>query len=464
MSLFNLNPAPHFDKRIMGELLALAYPMVISQGAFALMIFTDRYFMSLVSPTHLAASLGGGVASFFCMSLFIGVLSYGNAMVAQYYGARELAKCPRVLTQGLLMCLVFVPALLLIGLFVGDMFAWMGHGPELVALEKTYFYILIWGSAVSLIKTCLGSYFAGIGQTRVVMIADTLGILVNLPLTYGLVFGAWGLPALGIAGAAWGTIISTLFSVAIFMLFYLGREHRRRFAVLASFVFDIGILRRYLRLGVPSGVEMFLNVAAFNLFLLMFQSYGVDEAASAAIVFNWDIVAFVPMIGLNVAIISLIGRFIGEGNMAKTRQVIMSGFLLGLCYSGALALLFVIQRGPLVSMFLIGSSDDAAIMDLASMMMLGLATYVMADALILVSSGVLRGAGDTRWLMWMSVGLHWLMLLAQFLVIKVWALGPLVSWGVFVVAVLSVAAAYLWRLSGPVWRSEAAIARVMAEH
>ena len=177
----------------MRELLALAYPMVISQGAFALMIFTDRYFMSSVSPTHLAAALGGGVASYFCLSLFIGVLSYGNALVAQYYGARELAKCPRVQTQGLLMCLVFVPALLFISVFVSKLFTSMGHSQALAALEETYFELLIWGSAISLCKTSLGSYFAGIGQTRVLMVADALGVLLNLPLTYALVFGVWGL-------------------------------------------------------------------------------------------------------------------------------------------------------------------------------------------------------------------------------------------------------------------------------
>ena len=80
---------PILDRVTLRELLVLAYPMVVSQGAFALMIFTDRYFMSLISPTHMAASLGGGVASYFCMSLFIGVLSYANALVAQYFGAGE---------------------------------------------------------------------------------------------------------------------------------------------------------------------------------------------------------------------------------------------------------------------------------------------------------------------------------------------------------------------------------------
>ena len=114
-------------KSTLKELLTLAYPMVISQGAFAVMIFTDRYFMSMVSPSHMAASLGGGVASFFCMSLFIGVLSYTNALVAQYFGRDEWDKCSKVLTQGLILTLSFVPLLLLIGYVVSNLFEFMGH-------------------------------------------------------------------------------------------------------------------------------------------------------------------------------------------------------------------------------------------------------------------------------------------------------------------------------------------------
>jgi MATE family multidrug resistance protein len=255
-----------------------------------------------------------------------------------------------------------------------------------------------------------------------------------------------------------------LLSVGLFLAFYMAKAHRKRFFIAGSLVLDRPILRRYLRLGLPSGVEMFLNVAAFNLFMLMFQSYGVVEAAAAAIVLNWDILSFIPMIGLNVALISLVGRYIGEGNLGKVRQVIISGFIMGFGYSGLLALLFALQRPALVGLFLNGSSDDAAILELAQPMMLGLASYAMADAAILIAGGVLRGAGDTRWMMWMSVSVHWLMLLAQYLVIKVYQLAPLVSWGIFVLMILLMASIYLWRIRGQAWRSPAAIARVMAEH
>ncbi|HAT27994.1 MAG TPA: MATE family efflux transporter, partial [Gammaproteobacteria bacterium] len=100
---------------------------------------------------------------------------------------------------------------------------------------------------------------------------------------------------------------------------------------------------------------------------------------------------------------------------------------------------------------------------LASFMMIGLATYVMADATILIAGGALRGAGDTRWLMWASVLIHWLMLLVQYFVIKVWELGPKVSWVVFVAMILITAIIYLLRLTSSRWRTPEAFARVMSE-
>ena len=286
--------------------------------------------------------------------------------------------------------------------------------------------------------------------------------MINIPLTWVLIFGYGDVPALGIAGAAYATVISTLISLLIFCYFYLEPHHAARFRVNESFHLDRGILRRFVRLGFPSGIEMFLNVAAFNLFLLMFQSYGIAESASAAIVFNWDIVAYVPMIGLNVAIISLIGRYIGAGDTTLMNQVIRISFMLGLGYSGVLALSFYLGREPLVAIFLT-TGGSREIQTLASFMMIGLATYVMADATILVAGGVLRGAGDTRWLMWASVLIHWLMLLVQYFVIKVWVLGPKVSWVVFVAMILITALMYLLRLASSRWRTPEAFARVMSE-
>ncbi len=453
----------HFSRQALAELLRLSLPMVVSQGTFAVMIFTDRYFMSQIDPMHMAAALGGGVASFFSFCFFVGLLSYANAMAAQYLGAGEPEKCPRVVTQGLIMTLMSAPFLTLITFLVAGIFETMGHEPEQVALERSYYLILMSGVLIALAKTCLASYFAGIGRTRVVMICDVFGMIINVPLSYILVFGKFGLPALGIVGAGITTVIASILALLLFVAFYLAKEHREKFAVLRSFRLDVKILRRFWRLGFPSGLELFLNVAAFNLFLLMFQSYGVDEGAAAAIVFNWDILSFVPMIGLHIGVISMVGRFVGARDMARVNEVMTAAFFVAVAYGLVLATLYIGYRFPLVDVFAPPSGDFSAIRELAAWMMIGLSSYVLADAVILVSGGILRGAGDTRWLMIASVTLHWAMLVAQFFIIQVFALSPKVSWFAFVVMILAIAVVYAMRLNHGRWRDPEVLERVMAE-
>jgi len=453
----------NFSQRTMVELLRLALPMVVSQGAFAVMIFTDRYFMSQIDPAHMAAALGGGVASFFSFCFFIGLFSYANALVAQYLGAGEAEKCPKVVTQGIIMTVMSAPFLTLITFLVAGIFEGMGHEPAQVDLERTYYLILMSGVLITLAKVCVSSYFAGIGRTHVVMICDVFGLIINVPLCYVMVFGKLGFPALGIVGAGVSTVVSTVLAFVLFVAFYFAKEHRDKFAVLRSFSLDVKILRRYWRLGFPSGLELFLNVAAFNLFLLMFQSYGVAEGAAAAIVFNWDILSFIPMIGLSVGIISLIGRFVGARDMERVNQVMTAAFAIALAYAAALAVLYSTFRYPLVEVFAPPSGDFAAIRELSAFMMIGLSSYVMASAVIIVSGGILRGAGDTRWLMVASVSLHWAMLVAQFFIIRVFKLGPRVSWIAFVALILAIALVYALRLKSARWRDPEVLERVMAE-
>jgi len=453
----------NFNQKTMVELLRLALPMVVSQGTFAVMIFTDRYFMSQIDPAHMAAALGGGVASFFSFCFFIGLFSYANALVAQYLGAGEAEKCPKVVTQGMIMTVMSAPFLTLITFLVAGIFEGMGHEPAQVDLERTYYLILMSGVLITVAKTCISSYFAGIGRTHVVMICDLFGLVINVPLCYVMVFGKLGFPALGIVGAGVSTVVSTILAFVLFVAFYFAKEHRDKFSVLRSFSLDVKILRRYWRLGFPSGLELFLNVAAFNLFLLMFQSYGVAEGAAAAIVFNWDILSFVPMIGLNVGVISLIGRFVGARDMARVNEVMTAAFAVALAYAAVLAIAYSVFRYPLVEVFAPPSGDFTAIRKLSAFMMIGLSSYVMADAVILVSGGILRGAGDTRWLMVASVSLHWAMLVAQFFIIRVFELGPKVSWIAFVALVLAIALVYALRLKGARWRDPEVLERVMAD-
>ncbi|MDR2213920.1 MAG: MATE family efflux transporter [Pseudomonadales bacterium] len=446
-------------------LLRLCIPMIISQGAFALMIFCARYFLAQISPVHMAAAMGAGVAWFFTYALFNGILAYANALVAQYLGAGQPEKCSKVVTQGLLLACACIPLLALAAYGIRYLFVFMGHAPEQAALELRYYDVILPASFLMLLKVCFASFFTGIGRTRVVMICELSGIALNLPLSYLLIFGKGGLPALDITGAALASVLSTSFTLVLFIAFYFRRNNRLRFQVARSWAFDGGIIRRYLRLGFPSGVETFLNVAAFNLFILMFHSYGEVEAAAATIVFSWDILSFVPLLGLNIAVMSLTGHAAGAKQLQRTDAITSAGYVLGLGYSVLLALAFVLLRAPLVEVFIF-EQDDAiadAIGELTRFMMLGLSGYVLLEGLLQVAAGVLRGAGDTQWVMRASVTLHWLMLVSQYAIIKVFGLGPRLSWMTFVLMVVAIVVLFLHRLHQGRWRSPERIAAVMAE-
>jgi MATE family multidrug resistance protein len=128
-----------------------------------------------------------------------------------------------------------------------------------------------------------------------------------------------------------------------------------------------------------------------------------------------------------------------------------------------LAVFFLIFRENLVDVFETRGESFVAIRALAGDMMIGLVTYMLADATILVAGGVLRGAGDTRWIMVTSISIHWLMLLTQYAVIVVYGYGPRVSWWVFVAMLIILALLYLGRLLGGTWRNPERLAQVMSE-
>jgi MATE family multidrug resistance protein len=302
------------------------------------------------------------------------------------------------------------------------LFDLMGHDPALVALEKPYFLTLIAGAIVFLAKTVFASYFSGTGRTRVVMVADVIGVLVNVPLSYALIFGRFGLPELGIIGAALGTVLSGVLSIGIYAG-VLPQPHTRRTLQRrhSPWLYAPRFMRRYLRLGLPSAMEVLVGMGTFNVFLLMFQSYGVAAGAAMSIVFNWDMLCFVPLHGAQHSDHEPHRSQCGRRDIVRTGEVISAGFLIAVGYAATLAVVFVLFRDPLLAVFATPGDDFSAVLAIGSPMMIGMATYLVGDALILVSGGVLRGAGDTRWLMLGSMALNVVTLSAQVLVIVCWS-------------------------------------------
>ena len=434
------------------RLLIIAVPMVISQASDTIMLFVDRLFLSRLGGEYLAASMSGGLSQFMVSSFFIGTIGYVTAVVAQYYGSGRQKKCAEATFQAVVLSVLSYPVILAVAPLMKMLFAGIGQSPVQVELAYTYFHTLVFGAVFLLLRHALAGFFIGIGRTTVVMIANAAGMLVNLPANYVLIYGKFGFPELGLQGAAIGTICGNVVILLILAVFYFRERNRSEFATHKAFRFNTDILRMLIKFGVPAGIEMFLNVAAFNLFVQTMHTYGTDVAAAVTIAFNWDVVAFLPMLGMGHAVTSLAGQCVGAGDWVEARKVAFTGLKTAWVYSGAMVVLFVAAARPLVGLFLPGIDSGSEEIGRLAIVLLRLASvYILADSAQIVFVGALRGAGDTRWVMAASVSLHWVFAGAAIVLIRVLKVNPELAWICFIGFIVMLGIVMFFRFRGGKW-------------
>lgn len=443
----------------MREMITLALPMVISQGCETVLIFTDRVFLSRLGPVPMSAAMAGGLTAFMMMTFFIGLTGYVTALAAQYLGAGRKSGCALVTSQAALLALLAAPLILAARPLAHAFFRFMNLPAQQLAQQAIYFDILLYGTVLVLLRNCLSSFFSGIGRTRVVMFSAMTAMAVNVGANYVLIFGKLGLPALGLRGAAYGTLLGSFCGLLVLLHSYLGRENRNAFQVRAALRFDRAVMAKLLRYGSPAGVEMFLNLLAFTSMIMLFHGHGLVTAAAVTIVFNWDLVSFVPLLGIQIGVVSLVGRYQGAGRPDIAERATRSGLKMACSYSLAILVLFVSLPTELVAVFepRQASAIFSQAAPLATSMLRLAAFYVLADAVIVVFSGALRGAGDTLWAMCASVSMHWLLVPVLALFLKVLALPPLPAWRAIVAFILIFSGVFYLRYRSGKWKSLAVV-------
>jgi len=440
-------------------LLGIAIPMVISNAAETIMMFVDRMFLASFGREHLAAAMSGGLTVFMLTTFFFGILGYVNALTAQYFGSGQKKQCGVAVAQGFIVAVLSYPIMLASVPLACRLLGLAGHDPLQHELESTYLTILSFGTIMALLRAALSGFFTGIGRTRIVMVSSILAMLLNIPANYVLIFGHLGFPAMGIRGAAYGTLFGSAVALIVMIAAYVMPKVRCEFNTLGGLRLDVDMLRRLLRFGLPGGVEFFLNIAAFNLFVQLFHSYGTDAAAAITITFNWDLVAFLPMMGFNMGVMSLVGRYLGAGDPTTAARVAHSGLKIATLYGLIMAILFVGFPEMLVSFFT--RTGDAGeytnAIPLAVITLRLAAAYTLVSGVLVVFDGALRGGGDTRWTMWASVILHWLMAGSCAFLIKVACVPPVLAWGTFITLVFALAITLGLRFRTGKWQHFAVI-------
>ena len=436
------------------EMFAISFPMMVSQACETIMIFTDRLFLSKLGSELMSAAMMGGLTVFMTTTFFMGLTGYTNALVAQYYGADRKHRCGSVVVQACIVSLAGYPMILAVSPFINLFFDVSGIATEQLIPQKSYFNILIYGVIFSLFRNCLSGFFSGIGKTRFVMVAAIISMVVNIGANYILIFGKLGMPALGIKGAAIGTIFGGFCGFFVLLIVYLGYEHRKAFGILSSIKFEKAIMGKLIRFGSPAGFELFINVLAFNVIIILFHAHSIVTATAATIVFNWDMVSFVPLLGIQIGVTSLVGRYMGAGSPDTAHRATLSGLTIGWIYSGLILIIFVFFPESLVDLFKPDGESRVFLeaRPLAIFMVRLAAVYVMVDAMFAVLTGALRGAGDTLWAMVITGTLHWVQVPVLYIILMVLNLSAKAGWLSIVFMFVSFSVFIIWRYSTGKWR------------
>ncbi|MBR6057216.1 MAG: MATE family efflux transporter [Victivallales bacterium] len=418
------------------ELLPIAIPMFFSTMFDMLMMFIDRLFLSHVGVVHQAAAMTGGITSWMVVSFFVGIVGYNSTLTAQYYGAGQKYNCVRMVRQSLWCAIASYPLILLIDCIVSISPVFSGHSELEQVLERRYFWYMAFGSVNALARFVFGSFFTGIGQTKVLLVANSVALLVNVVANWVLIFGHLGCPALGLDGAAIGTVMSgASAAITLMVVYWRARQHPEWEGGRKPPLFEVDKLFKLIRYGLPQGVENILSMICFVFLVSSLHSYGDDMAAATTIAFNWDSFSFHPLLGVQVAVSTLVGQAMGAELPDRAVRVARSGYKVAIAYAGFMLIMFVSCTGGLVGVFTPESSglDYGQVREYAIPMLRLTGVYLLTDALLIIASGALRGAGDTLWCMLIHIMNNIVMTLGVMLCVYMLKLRPLQVWLAFVI-------------------------------
>jgi multidrug resistance protein, MATE family len=438
------------------EVLRVAAPLVVSSLSWTVMTFVDRMFLNWISGTVMAAAFTASAAWFAVLCLPLGICSYANTFVAQYDGARQPRRIGVVLWQAIWIAVGFAPLMLAAIPLAPPLFALADHSPEAYAHEVEYFQILCVGAPAMLIAQAAAAFYSGRGQTWVVMIVDAAAAVLNLVLDYCWIFGYAGFPEWGLAGAAWATVLSLWIKAAVYVALPLQRSHRKNFATLSGIKLDLQLLRRILYFGGPSGLQMLLDVAGFTVFILLIGRLGSLEAEATSMAFSISTLAFMPIYGLHLAVSVLVGERLGEDRDDLAARATYTTLQISLVYMLAISLLYVLVPGIFLSGFFLNagtaSTDRLAVQQLAVRLLQFVAAYNLLDATQMVFVGALKGAGDTRFVQWVSLFLAGMLAGLTWLCVEQWQAGVIGCWLMVTLWVWLAAALYFIRFRQGKWR------------
>lgn len=457
-----LLPAPGGSR----ELLKLAAPLVISQSFMTVQIAVDRVLLSRHDPDEVAAAFPAVMLFWLPFGLLQGVAGYVSTFVAQYSGAGRPHRVGPAVWQGLHFAVASGVLFWLVALFAPELVALGGHPPELQPLETVYLEYLAFAALPMLVVAAVNGFFSGRGQTWTVLGIDAVGTAVNASLALVLIFGRLGFPEMGIRGAGVATVVGSWASACFALALFLRREYRAEFRTSAAWP-ERELFRRLLSFGGPAGLQVFLDVLAFTFFTMLVGRLGVAAMGATSLTITLNMITFLPMIGLGQAVCILVGRRLGEDRPEVAERTTYTGLRWMFGYIAAVCAVYLAAPHALLAAF---EPDDPAerakfaeIAAVVPTLLVCVAVYSLADSMNLAFSFALRGAGDTKFVTWLTFTLAWPVMVIPTYVVVMNGGSIYWAWGFATAHIVLMSVCFWLRFRWGKWKSMRVIEPGMTE-
>ncbi len=404
----------HAIRRELWPMLRLSVPVVMAELGWMAMGVVDTIMVGPLGPEAISAA-GVGTSMHMGFAVFgTGVLLGLDTLVSQAFGRRDVRDCHRWFIDGLMLAgMMSVPITALCAL-VWLLIPSLGFHGDVRPLLESYFGIVLLSTPFLLFYAACRRYLQGMHLVTPVMFALVTANLINAGANWTLIYGHFGFPAMGVAGAAWATFLSRIYMLGVLLLavwWYdkkrteqigLGHEHG---LWRVPRVIDVVRLKRLLALGVPAASQMLAEVGVFALATALSGTLDPISSASHQIALNLAGMSFMIPLGLGSAGAVRVGHAVGAGDRPGASAAGWTAIVVGTAVMVVSGLTFVLIPHQLIGLF----TTNADVLRVGTSLLLLAAVFQLFDGIQGVITGTLRGIGDTRTPMIVKLAAHWLL-------------------------------------------------------
>jgi len=390
--------------------LSLAWPLMLANLTQQIIQATDVLLMGRLGATQLAAATLALNLTFTINIFLLGLITASAPMMATALGQRSNAvrDVRRTFRAGLWLMLMAMPPYWLLLWHVGPIMRAFGQSAELASQGQTFLRAYMWCTAPWLLFQLLRNFMSALERPRVVLWLSLTGIALNFLLSWSLIFGHFGLPALGLAGGGVGSTLTWLFICGALICVATLHRHFRRFHLFGRWWrFDGQRTAAMIRLGWPIGATMALEMGVFALAAYFMGWLGAPAVAAHAVALQLAAITFMVPLGLGQAATVRVGLALGRKDGQGIRRAGWTGWVLGVAFMGVMALGMWAFPRQLVTLFLADVPANALVIGLAISFLRVAAAFQLVDGAQVIGAGMLRGLHDTRWPLLFALFGYW---------------------------------------------------------